>query len=224
MQILGIYTVMPCSCMLIAYLGLSTIVDGSPRTLQFQIDDWQNQSWGLHDIDRRRLRCEVAVASDGSRMNRCEHELFHHYCVPKGRGTEHNLYLRSSNEGFEIDDTARTARGGSCACTWEPFRALADDNECRRTAGARRREGKRIGTGQIAGHAVLRYGSVDETGKGRGVGLPPGLRREFSRRPYHSPAGTSAGRRRDTELRRFRSHRAHHAGCACADHRRAIEN
>ena len=74
-------------CVLIAYLGLSTIWDGSPRTIQFQIDDWQNQSWGLHNIDRRRIRCEVAAASDGSRLNRNrENELFKHYFVPNGHG------------------------------------------------------------------------------------------------------------------------------------------
>ena len=166
---------MPCGCVLIAYLGLSTILDGSPRTIRFQIDDWHNQSWGLHDIDRRRLQCEVAVASDGSRMNRCENELFHHYFVSTRRGTEHSLYLHAANAGFYIDDATRIARGGSCTCTWEPLRALADDNECNRSAEARLSGGKRIGVGQITGHDVVRYRAVDEKGMETALSLAPGL-------------------------------------------------
>jgi hypothetical protein len=160
---------------MLAYLALSTILDGSPRTLRFQIDDWQNQSWGLHNIDRRRIQCEVAIAGDGSRMNLCEHESFRHYLVPNGRGTIHTLYLRADNAAFEIDDAARSVRGGKCDCGWEPVRAFADDHECSRTAEARLWEGKRIGTGKIAGHSVVRYQSVDDEGVETELSLAPGL-------------------------------------------------
>jgi hypothetical protein len=178
---------MPCGCVLIAYLGLSTIWDGSARTLRFQIDGWQNQSWGLHAIDRQRIRCEVAVASDGSRMNRCEYELFHHYFFPDGRGMDRNLYLRSENAGFHIDDTTRMVRGGPCSCTWKPVSALADDNKCRRTAEARLSEGKSIGTGQIAGYEVVQYRAVDEKGAETRLSLAPGLACEVMEEIHTSP-------------------------------------
>ena len=139
---LGVYTAMPCGCVLMAYLGLS-IWDGPPRTLRFQIDAWQNQSWGFHDVARQRVRCEVAVASDGSRMNRCEHESFRYYFLRGGQGMLRTLYLRPGNAAFQIDDAARTVHGGPCSCTWEPLTALPDDHECSQTAAARLPDGKR---------------------------------------------------------------------------------
>src|SRR5438128_1027881 len=104
---------MPCGCALLAYLSLQ-IWDGLPRTLQFQIDSWQNYSWGLHEIYRERGRCTVAISSDGSRMNRCTHELFRHYFIPAERGSYHSVYLRSENSGFGLNDTTRSAYGGPC--------------------------------------------------------------------------------------------------------------
>ena len=130
---------MPCRCVLIAYMGLSTIWDGHPRTLRYEIDDWSNKSWGFHDIDRRHIGCEVAVASDGSRMNKCEHAVFHHYLLRYGGGVTRDVYRKSDHSGFEINDFTRTARGGPCSCTWEPFRAFPDDYKCTRTAQERYR-------------------------------------------------------------------------------------
>jgi len=173
--------------MLIAYFGLSIIPDGLPRTLQFQIDEWHNQSWGFHDIFRRRIRCEVAVASDGSRMNRCEQELFHHYFIPNGHRTEHGLYLRSANSAFQIDHSTRTAHGGTCHCAWEPPVAPADDGECRRTAAVHLWEGKRTGTGYVSGHRVVRYRSVDWQGMQIELSLAPGLGCEVMEEVHTSP-------------------------------------
>lgn len=171
----GVYTYMPCGCVLIAYLGLSTIWDGSARTLGFQIDHWQNQGWGLHNISRQRTRCEVAVASEGSRMNRCEDESFRNYFLSDGRSASRSLYLRAENAAFLIDEATRTVHGGPCSCTWTPLRALPDDGECRRAAAARLSQGKRIGTGRIAGYGVVHYRAVDEEGVETRLSLAPGL-------------------------------------------------
>src|SRR6266850_6631667 len=165
---------MPCGCALVAYIGLE-IWDGLPRTLQCQTDSWQNYSWGLHDIYRTRGRCTVAIASDGSRMNRCEADSFRHYFIPTEHATYHSVYLRSDHVGFALDDTTRTAYGGGCRCTWEPFRMMADDEECSRTAEAREPEAKNIGEGKIAGHRVVRYRFVDEQGTEVRMSLAPGL-------------------------------------------------
>lgn len=108
-------------------------------------------------------------------MNRCEHEIFHHYFIGNGGGREHSLYLHSENAGFHIDDTARTVRGGPCSCTWEPLSALPGDSDCRRTAEARLDKGKRIGMGRIAGHSVVRYQAFDEKGTETDLSLAPGL-------------------------------------------------
>jgi hypothetical protein len=52
---------------------------------------------------------------------------------------------------------------------------LEDNNECRRTAAVRLPKGKRIGTGEIAGHGVIRYGAVDEKGTVTKLSMAPGL-------------------------------------------------
>lgn len=160
---------------MLAYLGLSTIWDGSPRTLKFEIDIWDNKSWGLHNIERHRGQCEVAVMGDGSRMNRCEDQFFEHYFIPKGEYKMQSLYLRSENAGFQIDHTARTVVGGPCGCTWEPIRALPDDSTCSRTAEFRLGQSKHAGSGRIAGQAVVSYQGVDEDGIFTEVSLAPAL-------------------------------------------------
>jgi hypothetical protein len=176
----------PCSCVLLAYLGLS-IWDGLPRTLQFQIDSWQNNSWGLHDIGRARTRCEVAIASDGSRMNRCEHDSFRHYFIHTGHGVYHTLYLPSDSIGFFLDDAARIAHEDRCKCTWESFRTIADDEECSRTAVARMPGAKKIGEAQEAGYSVVRYRAVDRQGREIQISLAPSLDCELMEEVRTSP-------------------------------------
>ena len=146
-----------------AYLGLS-ILDGPPRTVQLEIDDWQNTSWGLHAIDRRRISCEVAIASDGSRMNRCDYEALSHYLIPNGRHRYHTIYLRPPNKAYEIDDVNHVANGVECDCTWNTETLKQTHPECTGAAQALLTTPKRIGTEQMAGHRVVRYREDDDVG------------------------------------------------------------
>lgn len=167
---------MPCGCVLLAYVGLS-IWDGPARTLQIEIDDWNNKSWGLHDIDRRRSRCEIAIAGDGSRRSRCESEFFRNYFLPDGRYSMNTLYLRSDNAAFRIEDSTRTIRGGPCRCTWEIRTMVDDDRECRKTAEEHLRGGTRIRNARIAGVDAVRYFAVVEDEEVQ-LSLAPSLRCE----------------------------------------------
>src|ERR1035441_155549 len=108
----------PCRCILLAYLGLS-IWDGPPRTLNFEIDDWSNKGWGLHNIDRMTVRCETAISVNGSRMNKCDAEWFHHYLIRYGSESHHTLYVQPIHSGYKIDDKNRVAYGGECECSWD---------------------------------------------------------------------------------------------------------
>lgn len=142
----------------------------------FQIDEWRNQSWRLHSIERHRTRCEVGVATDGSRSNRCEQESFKNYFVPSGDVSMHTIYLRSQNVGYAIEDTARVVHGGSCGCTSKVPRVVSDDDAaCRRNAEVRLPRGQRVGDGQIAGHAVVRYRADTEDGAVTELSLAPAL-------------------------------------------------
>jgi hypothetical protein len=176
----------PCSCVLLAYLVLP-IWDGLPRTLHFQIDSWQNNSWGFYDIDRGRTQCEVAIASDGSRMNRCEHDSYRHYFIPQERVIYHSVYSRSENAGFRLDDLARTAYGGHCRCTWDHFRTIADDEECTRTADVRLPGAKNVGEAEVAGHRVVRYRGVDQQSTEIHISLAPSLDCELMEEVRTSP-------------------------------------
>lgn len=167
---------MPCGCVLIAYLGLHTIWDGTPRTIRYEIDSWQNHTWGLHNIDRQRHSCEVAVATDGSRRNRCQSEVFKHYFILDRRLSFDNLYLRSTNSAFSIDHPARAIDGGPCTCTWQPLKALlSDGGDCQRTAEARLPGAEYNGTGQVSGHPVVHYRVVETDGSTTDLSLAPGL-------------------------------------------------
>lgn len=167
--------VMPCGCVLIAYLGLATIWDGNARTLSFEIDDWSNQSWGFHNIDRRRIRCEVAVGNDGSRMNSREHAVFHHYFIPSGSAKVRAIYTASDHAAFWIDDSTRTARGGPCSCTWQPFRTFPDDRKCSRTAQARLDRAQEAGSRKVAGYEAVQYRGVSDGGEEIELSLAPTL-------------------------------------------------
>lgn len=154
---------MPCGCALLAYLGLS-IFDGEARTIRFEINEWENRSWGFHSIDRSRTRCEVAIAADGSRHNRCESQAYRHYIIPSGEQQWHTLYLRTSNSAYQIYDDSRTAVGGKCECSWEPTRLSRADAECSEVTQVHLDAPKRLGTGEIAGQRVIRYGDVTDDG------------------------------------------------------------
>jgi len=163
---------MPCHCVLLAYMGLS-IWDGVPRTIHFEIDDWRNDSWGLHNIERRTIRCETAIASNGSRMNKCDIELFHHYLLRSTSGSEHTLYIQPTRSGFSIDDKNRVASGGNCNCTWDAPRQMPDDDACSQTAALRLYRPKRVGTNRIAGAVVVDYRSEETDGSSRRISLAP---------------------------------------------------
>ncbi len=165
---------MPCGCALPAYVGL-WILDGRPRTLRFEITNWQNQSWGLHNIDRLEARCEVAIAGDGSRSKRCASETFRYYFVPNGHWAMHSLYKRPESTGFEIDDTARSASGGPCACTWELHRLEVGDPDCATSANRILGAGKPMGAGLTAGQRVLHSVTTTEDGEQQQVSLAPAL-------------------------------------------------
>lgn len=56
---------MPCGCALLAYLGLSQQVGASSaRTIAFDMDWWDNNSWGVHNIVRDQISGTIAVFSD----------------------------------------------------------------------------------------------------------------------------------------------------------------
>ena len=163
---------MPCRCVLIAYMGLS-IWDGAPRTIHFEIDDWRNDSWGLHNIERRTIRCETAIASNGSRMNKCDYELFHHYLLRYTSGSSHDLYIQPTHSAYSIDDKNRVASGGECKCFWNAARQVPDDGACSHTAALRLNRPERVGTNRIAGAVVVDYRSEEADGSSRRISLAP---------------------------------------------------
>src|SRR5260370_603196 len=144
-------------------MGLS-IWDGSPRTIRYEIDEWNNQSWGLHAVDRKTMRCETAISANGSRMNKGDVELFHPYLIRYGGGSEHTLYVQPRYFGYLIDDKNRIAYGGKCSCTWQAVRLESGDSSCRQTAAIRLPGGERVGSHRSAGTLVMEYRGVDEKG------------------------------------------------------------
>lgn len=165
---------MPCHCVLLAYVGLS-IWDGLPRTLNLKIEDWQNESWGIHDIDRRTIQCEIAISANGSRMNRCDSQYFHHFFISAGSSAERTLYLHPTRLGYTIDDGRRIADGGECRCTWNPERLILGDSNCGQTAKIRIPDGKQIAGARIANAWVVQYRDEGIDGTVHQLALAPEL-------------------------------------------------
>ena len=153
-------------------MGLS-IWDGAPRTIQFSIDHWWNDSWGLHNIERRTIRCETAIASNGSRMNKCDSDLFHHYLLRYASFSTHDVFIQPTHSGYEIDDKKRIASGGKCECTWDAVRQPPDDGSCSKTAALRLNLPRRVGASHIANAVVVEYQTDNMDGTSRRLSLAP---------------------------------------------------
>src|ERR1700730_1828815 len=110
---------MACGCSVLAYLGLWQLLGNVPRTVAFDIDRWENNSWGLHNIERDLISGTVAVAADGSRANNVKSTHYKHYFFPNGQFSAHSIFLRLTNVAYEVDDKTRTATIWRCTCTWE---------------------------------------------------------------------------------------------------------
>lgn len=152
---------MPCGCVLLAYAGLGPwLLSNAPRTVTFDLDRWENTSWGLHNIDRLHGSGTVAISGDGSRANRIQMSGFKHYFFPDGSATTHTIWLRPGNVAFEIDDDQRITRQWNCTCTWEDSpRGRDADPDCSSAAKSQIGAGAiRINSGAIAGVPVIWYG------------------------------------------------------------------
>ena len=166
-------------------MGLS-IWDGAPRTINYEIDDWSNHSWGLHNIERSVIRCETAIASNGSRMNKCDYELFHHYLLRYASGQSRNFYIQPTHSGYSIDDKNRIASGGECSCTWNAQRQPQDDGACSQTAALRLRRPERVGTNRIESATVVEYRSEEADGSSRRISLAPDYGCELMEEVVHT--------------------------------------
>lgn len=161
---------MPCACVLYAYIGLS-VSDGQARTIRCETDSWENNSWGLHNVDRRKQSGTVAIFSDGSRANIGESDYWKYYIVPDRHGHWHTMYLPSRRCAYVIEDDKRIVSRIPCSCTWEPPRIRPDDSQCSRAADGLGLK-LRAGYGVVAGIPVVRYRASDRSAS-RDAALAP---------------------------------------------------
>jgi hypothetical protein len=170
---------MPCGCVLLAYYGLG-ILDGLPRTIHYQIDRFENTSWGFHKTWRETINGTAYISADGSRLNVASSASFRHWVIPDGSSRMRSLYLSGPNEGYEIDQEARTVTGGPCACTWTRFELDRDDPTCVQSASSMIDDPHLEREGRIAGHRVLWFSASRPLPPPRArrtvsVALAPGL-------------------------------------------------
>jgi hypothetical protein len=151
----------PCACVLYAYIGLF-VRDGQARTIRFETDSWENNSWGLHNVDRRKRSGTVSIFSDGSRTNTGTWEYRKYYFVRGGNGQWHTIYLPSHRSTYVIEEDKRVVSRIPCTCTWEPSRIEPDDAECSRSAD-RLGLKQRAGYGVVAGIPVVQYRAKDRS-------------------------------------------------------------
>lgn len=155
-------------------MGL-TLADDLPRTLQIEINEWQNMSWGFHSIHRTNSRWQVAVRSDGSRANHWQYTEYRHYLLPVERGTGNSVYLRREHAGYVIDHQSRSISGGLCGCNWTPNRAYLDDHDCSHTAKEWFPESEQLGKGQVSGFTVIHYRRTGASNEVEDVAFAPSL-------------------------------------------------
>ena len=150
---------MPCGCVLLAY-SAAVAASSLPATIHFQVDRWENDSWGFHNVMRTAGHAAVAIFADGSRSNVVFANDYRFYLFPNAHFEVDTIYHRSQNVGFTLDDKERVARRHLC-CTWELRAKQPDDSDC--TQHATELDVKqRVGYGHVAGLRIIRYTSTDE--------------------------------------------------------------
>ena len=166
---------MNCLPVWVAIAGtiIPTVPD-SPGTYQFEYDSWENQSWGLHNVSHKKVRCEMAVALNGSRSHRCDAERYHHYIISDVQGSGHVLYAKPTHECYSIDHKARTVGHGSCLCK-EDGPSSSKDSNCARRASSELPNGNLIGFSEVAGVRVVEYRGADYNGRRVYLSLAPSL-------------------------------------------------
>lgn len=166
---------MTCFPVWVAIAGtiIPTVPDSS-GIYQFEYVRWDNQSWGLHNVSHIKLHCEMAVASNGSRVNRCYAEGFHHYIISQGQDSGHVLYVEPTRECYSINHEARTVGHGFCRC-WKDSPSSSKDSNCNRRASAELPNGKFIGSSEVAGARVVEYREEGNDGRLTYLALAPSL-------------------------------------------------
>src|SRR5690242_18241070 len=105
---------MACGCAALAYFGLWQVLATTPRTVTLEIDQWHNDSWGVHNFVRDQIEGTVMVYADGSRVNRFKSRHYEHFFNPRGDWTVHSIYVRPANVAYEIDDRTKIASLSRC--------------------------------------------------------------------------------------------------------------
>jgi hypothetical protein len=147
-----------CGCALLAYLGFWQLTADLPRTVVFDAEQWENHSWGLHNIERSLARGTVAVSADGSRANTLYAAHYEHYLFKQVDSVTRTVYLRPAHVAYRVDEKARTTVRISCNCTWDGVTPPASDAECSTVAKVALGDGaRRIGVDVVAGIPVIRY-------------------------------------------------------------------
>ena len=145
---------MSCGCALLAY-ALTQVSYDRPATLTFEIENWENRSPGIHDIDRMTGTGRIAISADGSTAHRLESKRYRYYFILNYAFPFHAIYDRPHHIGYRIDDVARAVTLDRCACTWEfpPSPPASADCAGRVTES----ESYKTSRGQSTGVAVIRY-------------------------------------------------------------------
>ncbi|MBZ5728112.1 MAG: hypothetical protein LAP87_24380 [Acidobacteriia bacterium] len=141
---------------MLAYLGLWQLGGIGSRTVEFEIERWENNSWGMHNIVRDQISGTIAVYADGSRENNVKARHYGHYFIPSGTSAAHSIYLRPGNIAYELDDTKKTATLWRCTCTWEEASGpQLEDQECKTVASTTLGLRTRLRAGIVAGVPVI---------------------------------------------------------------------
>jgi len=151
-----------CSCLTAAtafYYVTATV----PGTYTFTVENWTNNGWGFHDVDRTEESGLVRIGTDGSRMTRINHYEYKKWLVPRESWTYDLLYRASEQSSYVIDPKLHKIgivpcidRFSGVKCSPVPQPA-ADDNKCSQTASEKMKGAEFVGFGVTAGLSTARY-------------------------------------------------------------------
>ncbi|MBL8221555.1 MAG: hypothetical protein JNL62_20135 [Bryobacterales bacterium] len=128
-----------------------------PLTAEFVFEQWQNKSWGLHDVEYTREEIRIDLASDASSRFRRRRRLYHHYFFLH-RADDHE-YIESSalQRAYSINHGTRSVLwefrlGGG---QWPP--KVPQDKKCHSATQEIGAQVRFAGETRVGRYSAIRY-------------------------------------------------------------------
>jgi len=126
-------------------------------TAEFVFEQWQNKSWGLHDVEYMREEIRIDLASDASNRFRRRRRFYHHYFFLQRMDDHEYIESHALRRAYSINHGTRSVlwefRQGEGQ--WPP--KVQPDSKCLAAALETKASVRFAGTTRVGRYSAIRY-------------------------------------------------------------------